>query len=337
MRLILLGPPGAGKGTQAQRLAEQFGIVQLSTGNMLRAAVEARSAVGLEAKDIMARGELCPDQVVVAIVADRIDESDARHGFILDGFPRTVAQAQVLDRMLAERGLALDAVIELKVDEAILLKRIEKRVAEMAARGEALRADDNAEALKQRLSAYRAQTAPLIGYYAGTGLLKSVDGMAPIEKVSAAIAAVLDQDADASETMAAPHRRPEPRSAAARKAARRSTARSPALRRSTPRPVVARDAAPGVAGKPTKPKAERRPASPSAPKGRKASAKAAAKSGAAKLGTKLGTIAGGKSKARSGLRAAKSAPKSRIKSGPAAAGIGRRKRTRAVKKPPRGG
>ena len=205
MRLILLGPPGAGKGTQAQRLAEQFGIVQLSTGNMLRAAVEARTTVGLKARDIMARGELCPDQVVVAIVADRIDEPDARSGFILDGFPRTVPQAQALDGMLAERGLALDAVIELKVDETILLQRIEKRVAEMAARGEGLRADDNAEALKQRIMAYRAQTAPLIGYYAGTGLLKSVDGMAPIEKVSAAIAAVLDRDTDASE-VAVPRR-----------------------------------------------------------------------------------------------------------------------------------
>jgi adenylate kinase len=334
MRLILLGPPGAGKGTQAQRLAEQFGILQLSTGNMLRAAVEARTAVGLKAKDIMARGELCPDQVVVAIVADRIDEPDARPGFILDGFPRTVPQAQALDRMLAERGLALDAVIELKVDEAMLLKRIEKRVAETAARGETLRADDNAEALKQRISAYRAQTAPLIGYYAGTGLLKSVDGMAPIEKVSAAIAAVLDRDTDGSDAIATPRRRPAPRSAAARKAARRSAARSPALRRSTARALAARDPAPGGAGKPTKPKAERRPANPSAPKVRKASAKAAAKSSVAKLGT----MSGGKSKAKSGVKSAKSAPKPRIKSGPASGGARRRKSTRSVvKKPPRGG
>src|SRR5579864_5393927 len=278
MRLILLGPPGAGKGTQAQRLAEQFGIVQLSTGNMLRAAVDAQTAVGLKAKDIMARGELCPDQVVVAIVADRIDEPDARNGFILDGFPRTVPQAQALDGMLAERGLALDAVIELKVDETILLQRIEKRVAEMATRGEALRADDNAEALKQRISAYRAQTAPLIGYYAGTGLLKSVDGMALIEKVSAAIAALLDHDTDANEAIAVPRRRPAPRSAAARKAAQRSMARTPALRRSPARSVVAPDAAPGRAGKPAKPKAERRRTNPSTPKGNKTSAKLAAKS-----------------------------------------------------------
>src|ERR1700687_2476626 len=173
MRLILLGPPGAGKGTQAQRLVAKYGLVQLSTGNMLRAAVKAGNPVGLKAKDIMARGELGPDDVVVAIVADRIKEADARDGFILDGFPRTVPQAQALDRMLAGHGLALDAVIELKVDPAILLKRIEKRIAEMTARGEALRADDNAEALKKRLGAYRAQTAPLIGYYAGKGVLRT--------------------------------------------------------------------------------------------------------------------------------------------------------------------
>ena len=192
MRLILLGPPGAGKGTQAQRLVEKHGIVQLSTGDMLRAAVKAGTPVGLKAKDIMARGELVPDDVVVAIVADRIGEPDAHHGFILDGFPRTVAQAEALDRMLKEKGLELDAVIELKVDEDSLLHRIEKRVAEMAARGEALRADDNAEALKKRLDAYRQQTAPLIGYYSGKGMLRTIDGMAPIEEVARALTAVLE-------------------------------------------------------------------------------------------------------------------------------------------------
>src|SRR6201987_5649595 len=138
MRLILLGPPGCGKGTQSQRLSEKYAIPQLSTGDMLRAAVKAETPVGLKAKDIMARGELVPDDVVVAIVADRIEEPDARDGFILDGFPRTVPQAEALDRMLAQKGLALDAVIELKVDEGILLKRIEKRIAEMTARGETL-------------------------------------------------------------------------------------------------------------------------------------------------------------------------------------------------------
>ena len=169
MRLILLGPPGAGKGTQAQRLVHKYGIVQLSTGDMLRAAVAAGTPVGLKAKDIMERGELVPDEVVVAIVADRIDQPDAKRGFILDGFPRTVPQAEALDRMLAERGLKLDGVIELKVDEGILLKRIETRVAEMTARGEKLRADDNPEVLKGRLAAYRAQTAPLVDYYRRQG------------------------------------------------------------------------------------------------------------------------------------------------------------------------
>jgi adenylate kinase len=187
MRLILLGPPGAGKGTQAQRLIAKHGIVQLSTGDMLRAAVAAGTPVGLRAKSIMDRGELVPDDVVVAIIAERIDQPDARRGFVLDGFPRTVPQAEALDRLLAERGLKLDGVIELKVDEGILLRRIEKRVAEMTARGEKVRADDNPDVLKGRLAAYRTQTAPLAGYYASKGMLKSVDGMAPIEEVAAAI------------------------------------------------------------------------------------------------------------------------------------------------------
>lgn len=187
MRLILLGPPGAGKGTQAQRLVAKHRIVQLSTGDMLRAAVAAATPVGLRAKSIMDRGELVPDEVVVAIIADRIDQPDAKRGFVLDGFPRTVPQAEALDRLLAERGLALDGVIELKVDEGILIKRIETRVAEMTARGEKLRADDNPDVLRGRLVAYRAQTAPLTDYYARKGMLKSVDGMAPIDTVTVAI------------------------------------------------------------------------------------------------------------------------------------------------------
>jgi adenylate kinase len=191
MRLILLGPPGAGKGTQASNLVEKFGIVQLSTGDMLRAASAAGTPVGLHAKEVMARGELVPDDIVVEIVADRISQPDAHNGFILDGFPRTVPQAEALDRMLHQKQLDLDAVIELKVDEGILLKRIQKRAAEMAARGEALRADDNAEALHKRLEAYRRQTAPLIAFYADKGILRTVDGMAGIEDVAKAVEQVL--------------------------------------------------------------------------------------------------------------------------------------------------
>lgn len=195
MRLILLGPPGAGKGTQAQRLVARHGIAQLSTGEMLRAAVAAGTPVGRKAKDIMRRGELVPDDVVVAIVADRIAQPDARNGFILDGFPRTVPQARALDRILADKGLKLDAVIELKVDEDGLLKRIESRIAETKARGEGLRADDNPEVLQKRLAAYRAQTAPLIAYYGDKGVLATVDGMASIPQVAAAIDRLLDRPA----------------------------------------------------------------------------------------------------------------------------------------------
>jgi adenylate kinase len=191
MRLILLGPPGAGKGTQSQRLVKKHGIVQLSTGDMLRAAIKAGTPIGHKAQDIMARGELVPDEVVVGIIADRIKEPDARRGFVLDGFPRTVKQAEALDRLLDERGLGLDGVVELKVDEGILLKRIETRLADMRARGEAARSDDNPEAFKTRLGAYRTQTAPLIDYYRQKGALKSVDGMAGIDDVTRSIDAAL--------------------------------------------------------------------------------------------------------------------------------------------------
>ena len=187
MRLILLGPPGAGKGTQSQRLVEKHGIVQLSTGDMLRAAIRAGTAIGLQAKDIMARGELVPDNVVVGIIRERLDEPDARKGFVLDGFPRTVAQAEALDDLLADKGVELDAVVELKVDEGVLLERIQTRLAEMQARGEAIRPDDNPEVFRTRLAAYRDQTAPLIGYYRARGKLATVDGMAAIGEVSRAL------------------------------------------------------------------------------------------------------------------------------------------------------
>jgi adenylate kinase len=228
MRLILLGPPGAGKGTQAQRLVDKHGIVQLSTGDMLRAAVKAETPVGLRAKDIMARGELVPDEVVVGIIEERIEQPDARKGFILDGFPRTVAQAEALEKLLTRKGLKLDAVIELEVDDDILLQRIEKRVAEMQARGEPVRADDNAESLKKRLDAYHAQTAPLSHYYRRKGLHKATDGMAAIDAVTEAIGSLLTAPAPRKK---APARKRATRGAAGRRAAgRKPPARGTAAR-----------------------------------------------------------------------------------------------------------
>jgi adenylate kinase len=217
MRLILLGPPGAGKGTQAQRLVAKYGLVQLSTGEMLRAAVKAGTAIGREVADVMARGALCPDEIVVGIVEARIQEPDAGKGFILDGFPRTVPQAVALDRMLARHDVGLDAVIELRVDEAALLRRVESRIADMKARGEKVRDDDTPEVLHRRLLAFREQTEPLIAYYRLRGVLHSVDGMAPIPEVTAAIDRALPS---------------EPRTvpAAAKRAATARTARKPAVR-----------------------------------------------------------------------------------------------------------
>jgi adenylate kinase len=224
MRLILLGPPGAGKGTQSQRLTEKFGIVQLSTGDMLRAAVKAGTTLGRQVKDIIARGELVPDEIVVEIIAERIGQPDAKNGFILDGFPRTVAQAEALDRLLKTKGVELCGVVELKVDEDSLLRRIETRVAECKARGEALRPDDNPDVLVQRLKAYRAQTAPLVAYYRTKGMLKTVDGMAPIPVVATAIQQALNVSC----------KRPAKAGAASRKNApsRKSRAHQEASRRS---------------------------------------------------------------------------------------------------------
>ena len=191
MRLILLGPPGAGKGTQAGRLVEKYGIPQLSTGDMLRAAVKAGTAVGLQAKAVMDAGGLVSDEIVVGIISDRIEEADAVKGFILDGFPRTVAQAQALDQLLAKKHMDLDAIIELKVDENALMSRIENRARETIAAGGTVRADDNPEAFKVRLDAYRVQTAPVSAYYASRGTLKTVDGMASIDAVTQAIDVIL--------------------------------------------------------------------------------------------------------------------------------------------------
>ncbi len=188
MRLILLGPPGAGKGTQAKILMERHSIPQLSTGDMLRAAVKAETPVGLRAKDIMARGDLVSDDVVNEIVANRIVEDDCAKGFILDGFPRTVAQAEALTKIMADAGLSLDAALELQVDEDALAARVETRRAQS---GDQVREDDTVEALRHRLAVYRAQTAPLIAFYKGVGKLVSVDGMKPIDEVTADIAAAL--------------------------------------------------------------------------------------------------------------------------------------------------
>lgn len=192
MNLILLGPPGAGKGTQAKEIATKRGLVQLSTGDMLRAAVKAGTPVGRQAKDIMAKGGLVSDDIVIKIIEDRIAEPDCAAGFILDGFPRTLAQAAALDRMLKSKKLKLDHVIELKVDDAALLMRVENRAQEAAAAGQPVRADDNADAMRTRLMAYYRETSPLVGYYFAKGNLKSIDGMAPIGEVTKSIDNILN-------------------------------------------------------------------------------------------------------------------------------------------------
>ena len=191
MRLILLGPPGAGKGTQALRLVEKHGIPQLSTGDMLRAAVAAKTPVGLKAKAVMDAGELVSDEIVNAIVAERIDQKDCAKGFILDGYPRTLVQADAVGEMLDKRGLALDVVIELVVDDKALVGRIAKRAEETKAAGKPVRKDDDPAVFPERLREYYKKTAPLTGYYYAKGLLTGVDGMASIDNVTKEIESVL--------------------------------------------------------------------------------------------------------------------------------------------------
>lgn len=189
MNIILFGPPGAGKGTQAKIIEDRYGLVQLSTGDMLRAAVAEGSEIGLQAKAIMEAGNLVDDATMLGIIAERIMQPDCAKGFILDGFPRTVAQADGLEQMLAEKGMGIDRVIEITVDDQELYARIEKRAAETPA--EQRRADDNAETLKKRLGVYYAQTAPVLPYYADRGELHKVDGMQPIDRVTAQIETIL--------------------------------------------------------------------------------------------------------------------------------------------------
>jgi adenylate kinase len=191
MRLILLGPPGAGKGTQAQRLVAKHDIIQLSTGEMLRAAAAAGTPVGLQAKEIMAGGGLVPDEIVIGIISDRLDQPDMKNGFILDGFPRTVPQAAALDELLKRKHIKLDAVVELRVNESALLQRVETRVAEMRARSEEVRIDDTPEVLAKRLAQYRSLTEPLIHYYSERRKLLTVDGMMTIEQVTREINRIL--------------------------------------------------------------------------------------------------------------------------------------------------
>lgn len=183
MRLILLGPPGAGKGTQAKILLEAYGIPQLSTGDILRAAIADKTPLGLEAKAIVDRGDLVSDAIVNGIISERLDADDCKPGFILDGFPRTIAQAEALDQMLADKGVELNAVIEIKADTDELVRRVINRAKESGG----ARADDNEEVLRKRLGVYQEQTAPLVAYYGDTGLLRTVDGMAPVDQVTAAI------------------------------------------------------------------------------------------------------------------------------------------------------
>ena len=192
MNIVLFGPPGAGKGTQARILTETRGWPQLSTGDMLRAAVQAQTPLGKQVEAILTKGELVTDAIVIGIVAERIDQPDCRGGAVFDGFPRTIAQAEALDRMLAERRKKIDMVLELKVDDAVLVQRAEQRVKETLAKGGTARSDDTPETLKHRLEVYYKNTAPLLEFYARQGKVTTVDGMATIEAVTKAVAAAID-------------------------------------------------------------------------------------------------------------------------------------------------
>jgi len=284
MRLILLGPPGAGKGTQAQRLVHKHGIVQLSTGEMLRAAVAAQTPVGLQAKDIMASGSLVPDEIVIGIISDRLDQPDMKNGFILDGFPRTVPQAEALDELLKKKHIKLDAVVELRVNESALLNRVETRVAEMRTRGEEVRIDDTPEVLSKRLASYRSLTEPLIHYYSERRKLLTVDGMMTIEHVTREINRILSAIGAV-----------EPKGAKAAAPAKKAAAAT----RKTAKP----------AGKKVAKTAKK--ASKAAPKGKKAASRVAGKAAPAARGRAAGKA---KKAAKKAVRkAAKKVTKKRAK------------------------
>lgn len=274
MRLILLGPPGAGKGTQAQRLVQKHGIIQLSTGDMLRAAVAAQTPVGLQARDIMASGSLVPDEIVIGIISDRLDQPDMKNGFILDGFPRTVPQAAALDELLKKKHIKLDAVIELRVNESALLNRVETRVAEMKARGEEVRIDDTPEVLSKRLASYRSMTEPLIHYYSERRKLATIDGMMSIEQVTREVnrilAAVGAVESKSGAKIAAPARRA---SGAARKTAGRAGKKAAKTARKTAKPARKPAKAASKAAK----KAGRKAAPPARGRGAKKAKKVAKK------------------------------------------------------------
>lgn len=198
MNIILLGPPGAGKGTQAKKLEDKYGLKQLSTGDMLRAEIAAGTELGVQAKQIIDRGDLVSDDIIIGMISSRTEQDDCQNGVIFDGFPRTVAQAEALESMLSDKGQRIDAVIELQVDEEALVGRLENRIAEMKAAGQEVRSDDNAETLRHRLATFREQTAPIIPFFADKDMLRTVDGMQAIDAVEAAIDAVIDDAKTAS-------------------------------------------------------------------------------------------------------------------------------------------
>ncbi|MET0221411.1 MAG: adenylate kinase [Tardiphaga sp.] len=293
MRLILLGPPGSGKGTQAQRLVQRYGIVQLSTGDMLRAAVAAQTPIGLKAKDIMAAGHLVPDEIVIGIIKERIEQPDAANGFILDGFPRTVPQAEALDDLLTKERMNLDAVIELKVNEGVLLERVERRAAETRARGEEVRPDDTPEVLTRRLSNFREQTEPLIHYYSDRRKLATVDGMMSIEEVTEEIARILTAlgagASRAAKKASAAKRSVKKSVKTARKAAKASAAKTgPAAKKTVKTPAKAAKKPGKAAGKAAK--SVKKATAKGARRATKAAATVSkgARKTAAKAGKKLG-------------------------------------------------